>query len=269
MYQKLLESSTYIKRRIKSTPRIGIMLGTGLNKLLEKMEKEEVIDCSEIPNFPKVTPDKKVKLLFGSIQHVDICVLQGRFPYYEGYGLKEVTYPVYVMKQLGIDSIFFINSCGGINNNLGIGTLFIVTDFVNLGGNSCLIGPNDNRIGPRFVDMSEPYSKEYINKAKQIAHRLRIEPQQGVFGWVPGPYYETAAEIRVFKNLGIDAVGMSVVPETIAANHLGMKVLSICCVTNMATGIQRTKHSNDWVIEVAEKASTNLSEWIRNIILSI
>lgn len=183
--------------------------------------------------------------------------------------MKEVTYPIYVMKKLGIEKIIVTNACGGINKSFEPGTLMLINDFINLFGDNPLIGINDDRLGSRFPDMSEPYKIELITKAKKVGDELNIKYAEGVYAGFMGPYYETAAEIVMIGRMGADAVGMSTVPETIAANYLGIDVLGIACVTNMATGIQKVKHSHERVVETAKKISADLCKWVARIIEEI
>ncbi|WML37266.1 purine-nucleoside phosphorylase [Clostridium sp. OS1-26] len=270
MYKKVVESAKYISERVSSKPKIAVILGSGLGDLVNAVEDKQYIDYKDIPNFPKVTVEgHEGRLVFGNINGVEVLLMQGRFHYYEGYTMKEVTYPVYVMQQLGIKNLVVTNACGGINISFKPGDLMLITDFINLFGTNPLIGVNDERFGKRFPDMSEPYKIELINKAKKIANELGIECQQGVYAGFMGPYYETAAEIRSIGGQGADAVGMSTVPETIVGNYLGMDVLGIACITNMATGIQKEKHSHERVVATAKKASTDLCRWVAEIIKNI
>lgn len=270
MYDKVLESAKYISNQSELKPKVAIILGSGLGDLVKNIEDKEYIDYKNIPNFPQSTVEgHEGRLVLGKINGVNILAMQGRFHYYEGYTMKEITYPVFVMKQLGIEKIIITNSCGGINTSFKPGTLMLINDFINLVGDNPLIGINDERFGPRFPDMTEPYKHELIDKAKKIANDLNIEYKEGVYAGFMGPYYETAAEIRAIGILGADAVGMSTVPETIVANYLGLHVLGICCITNMATGIQKQKHSHAHVVEMAQKSSTNFCTWITNIVQNI
>lgn len=270
MYEKVCESAKYIKENAKMLPKVGVILGSGLGDLVDVIEDKEYIEYKDIPNFPQSTvKGHKGRLVFGKINGVEIMAMQGRFHYYEGYTMKEVAYPVFVMKQLGIETMIVTNACGGINTEFKPGTLMIITDFVNLFGDNPLIGVNDERFGVRFPDMSEPYSLSLISKAERIANQLDVEYEKGIYAGFMGPYYETAAEIRSIGGQGADAVGMSTVPETIAANYLGIEVLGISCITNMATGIQKVKHSHDRVVETAKKASVNLCKWVEKIIEEI
>lgn len=267
MYEKVMESVNYISKEINRKPEIAVILGSGLGNLVDSMENKEYIPYENIPNFPKSTvAGHEGRLVFGSINGIECLAMQGRFHYYEGYTMKEVTYPVYVMKELGIKKLIITNACGGINTSFSPGTLMLIKDFINLMGDNPLIGPNDERFGTRFPDMSEPYRLEWIEKAKSLAEELGISYAEGVYAGFMGPYYETAAEIVSISRMGADAVGMSTVPETIAANYLGMDVLGIACITNMATGIQKVKHSHERVVETAQKASKNLCKWVEAII---
>jgi purine-nucleoside phosphorylase len=267
MYNKVIQSVEYIKSKVSNEPKIAVILGSGLGDLVNAVEEPILIDYKDIPNFPVSTVEgHDGKLVFGKINGVEVLLMQGRFHFYEGYTMKEVTYPVYVMKLLGIEKLVVTNACGGINTSFNPGTLMLINDFINLMGTNPLMGVNDERFGVRFPDMSEPYKLEFINKAKDIAQEIGIEYKEGVYAGFTGPYYETAAEIRMIGGMGADAVGMSTVPETIVANYLGMDVLGIACITNMATGIQKVKHSHQRVVETAQKASVDLCRWVNRII---
>ena len=267
MYDKVVESVNYIKNMVDNKPVVAVILGSGLGDLVNVVEKSKYIEYKDIPNFPQSTVvGHEGRLVFGEINGVEVLLMQGRFHYFEGYTMKQVTYPVYVMQQLGIKKLIVTNACGGINTSFSPGTLMLINDFINLVSDNPLIGVNDERFGPRFPDMSEPYKIELIEKAKAIADEIGVEYKEGVYAGFMGPYYETAAEIRAIGRQGADAVGMSTVPETIVANYLGMDVLGIACITNMATGIQKVKHSHERVVETARKASVNLCKWVVKII---
>lgn len=267
MYDKVCETVKYIEDRVSRKPKVAIILGSGLGALVDQLENVEAIDYKDIPNFPQSTVEgHEGRLVFGHLNGVEVLAMQGRFHYYEGYTMKEVTYPVYVMKLLGVEKVIVTNSCGGINTDFKPGTLMIIKDFINLMNNNPLIGVNDKRFGTRFPDMSEPYKKDLIKQAEEIAEELNIEYKKGIYAGFMGPYYETAAEIVAFGRMGADAIGMSTVPETIAANYLGMEVLGISCITNMATGIQKQKHSHANVVETANKASAEFCRWVVSIL---
>ena len=227
-----------------------------------------MIPYKEIPNFPQShVAGHAGNLVIGRIGQEIIAAMQGRFHYYEGFTMKEVTYPIYVMKLLGIENLIVTNACGGINRDFVPGDLMLLTDYINMLGNNSLIGENDERFGVRFPDMSEAYSRELMQKAERTAERLGLSYQKGVYAIFSGPCYETAAEIRAYERLGADAIGMSTVPETIAANYLGMKVLGIACITNMATGLAKTKHSHEEVMRIANESSEKLCSWVRELLM--
>lgn len=267
-YEKVKESAQFIQGRTSLRPTTGIILGSGLGSLVDIMKERTVIPYTEIPNFPRShVAGHAGNLVIGRIGQEIIAAMQGRFHYYEGFTMKEVTYPIYVMKLLGIENLIVTNACGGINRDFEPGDLMILTDYINMLGNNSLIGENDERFGVRFPDMSEAYAKELIRKAEKTAEKLGISCKKGVYAIFSGPCYETAAEIRAYERLGADAIGMSTVPETIAANYLGMKVLGIACITNMATGIAKTKHSHEEVMRIAGESSEKLCSWVRQLLL--
>lgn len=267
-YEKVKESAQFIQGRTSLRPTTGIILGSGLGSLVDIMEERTVIPYTEIPNFPRShVAGHAGNLVIGRIGQEIIAAMQGRFHYYEGFTMKEVTYPIYVMKLLGIENLIVTNACGGINRDFAPGDLMLLTDYINMLGNNSLIGENDERFGVRFPDMSEAYSRVLMQKAERTAERLGLSYQKGVYAIFSGPCYETAAEIRAYERLGADAIGMSTVPETIAANYLGMKVLGIACITNMATGIAKTKHSHEEVMRIANESSERLCGWVRELLL--
>lgn len=266
-YDNVKESAQFICEHVKTKPVIGIILGSGLGSLVDIMENKEILSYRDIPHFPQSRVEGHAgNLVFGNIGEQSLVVMQGRFHYYEGFSMKEVTYPIYVMKLLGVQDLIVTNACGGINTAFKPGDLMIIDDFINSLDVNPLIGANDERFGPRFPDMSEPYSTELRNKAKLVAESLGIPYQHGVYTLFQGPYYETAAEIRIFARAGSDAIGMSTVPETIAANYLGMRVLGIACITNMATGIAKEKHTHEEVVKMANKSSVQLCSWMETLL---
>lgn len=266
-YDKLMESAEYIRERIKEAPSIGVILGSGLGGLVDVMEDRTVIPYAEIPNFPQShVAGHAGNLVVGRIGREVVAAMQGRFHFYEGFEMKEVAYPVYVMKLLGVESLIVTNACGGINRSFAPGDLMLLTDYINMLGTNPLVGPNDERLGVRFPDMSEPYSHELMEKAVRAADQLGIAYKKGVYAIFSGPCYETAAEIRAYERLGADAIGMSTVPETIVANYLGMKVLGIACITNMATGIAKEKHTHEEVVRIANESSERLCDWVKRLL---
>jgi purine-nucleoside phosphorylase len=267
LFEKVKESKMHIEGKTSSKPKIGVILGSGLGGFGESINEPFEIEYADIPHFPVSTvKGHDGKLIFGKVGNIDILAMKGRFHFYEGYSMKEVVYPIYVMKSLGVEALIVTNACGGINRGFKPGTLMIIEDIINMFKDNPLMGKNDERFGPRFPDMSEPYDRGLISLAEGMAEKLGIEYEKGVYAGVTGPYYETAAEIRMLDAMGADTVGMSTVPETIMANYLGMKVLGISCVTNMATGIRKEKHSHEGVVETANAASERLSAWVDAII---
>ena len=266
-YDQVTESANYIKDFWKQPIDIAIILGSGLGALVDIMEDQLILPYKDIPNFPQShVQGHEGNLVIGTIKGTCVMALQGRFHYYEGFSMKEVAYPVYVMKLLGIKDMIITNACGGINTSFHPGDLMIIDDFINSVGTNPLFGDNDERFGPRFPDMSEPFSTLLREKAMKVAKEYDIPYQRGVYTLFQGPYYETAAEIRMFSKLGSDAIGMSTVPETIAANHLGIRVLGIACITNMATGIRKEKHSHEEVLQMANASSKTLCFWIQKLL---
>lgn len=267
-YEKVKESADFIRERTDKMPSLGVILGSGLGSLVDIMEEKTVIPYPEIPNFPQSSVAGHAgNLVIGRIGKEIIIAMQGRFHFYEGFTMKEVTYPIYVMKLLGVKNLIVTNACGGINRAFVPGDLMLLTDYINMLGNNPLIGENDERLGVRFPDMSEAYSLELLAKAEETAKMLGIAYQKGVYAIFSGPCYETAAEIRAYERLGADAIGMSTVPETIVANYLGMKVLGIACITNMATGIAKEKHTHEEVVRIANESSSKLCAWVEKLLL--
>lgn len=269
-YEKVCASAAYLADRIAVRPEVGIVLGSGLGGLVDVIEEKTVIPYGEIPHFPQSTVAGHAgNLIVGRVGKVTVAAMQGRFHYYEGFTMQEVTYPMYVLQQLGVKTMIVTNASGGINRTFMPGDLVLLTDHINLTGTNPLIGANDERFGPRFPDMSAPYSLRLRKVAEAAAAQLRYPCREGVYMYFTGPNFETAAEIRACAALGADAVGMSTVPEVVVANYLGMEVLGISCITNMATGIRMEKHSHEEVLETAEAAGTRLCQWVEEILRAL
>ena len=265
-FENIYKSYNYLKENVEIKPEIGIILGSGLGDVVNLLSDKQIISYKDIPHFPcSNVVGHEGNLVFGKVNNLNVVIMQGRTHYYEGKGFDPVVYPIYVLKLLGIDKLIITNACGAVNENFKPGDLMLITDYINLLGINPLIGDNNEDFGPRFPDMSESYSKELINRVKSIAD---IHLQEGVYAFFNGPCYETAAEIRAYKMMGADVVGMSTVPETIVANYMGIKVLGISCITNMATGLAKEKHSHKEVLEVANRSSLNLCSLIKNFLLS-
>ena len=267
---KVAESVEFINQKTKIKPKIAIILGTGLGRLAEDIEEKEIIPYSKIPNFPISTVQSHSgNLVLGKLGNKEVVAMQGRFHYYEGYSLKEVTFPVRVMKKLGADIIIISNAAGGMNRFFKRGDLMLITDHINLFGDNPLIGPNDEELGPRFPDMSEAYNQKLIDLAKKIALKEKIRLQEGVYAGLTGPTLETPAEYRFLINIGADAVGMSTVPEVIVANHMGMKVLGISCITDLAIDGVIVKTDVEEILKVASDAEPIMTKLIEKVIKKI
>ena len=262
-----MKAAEYVRARLGGQkPSVGIVLGSGLGKLADRIEDAVAVPYREIPGFPVSTAiGHKGNFIFGRLGGRNVLAMQGRFHYYEGYPMELVTLPIRVMKVLGIEYLFVSNAAGGVNFDFKVGDLMVIRDHINLLPNP-LVGRNMDDFGPRFPDMTEAYNRELIHKAQEIADHMGLEYEHGVYIFFPGPCFETAAEIRAFAALGADAVGMSTVPEVIAANYLGIKVLGISCITNMATGISKTKHDHAEVLKTADRASENLCSWVGELV---
>lgn len=256
MLEKLEETVAFVRQRTASRPTVGVILGSGLGQLVERMEDTTAIDYCDVPYFPAPTVAGHAgRMVFGRIGQVDVVAMQGRFHYYEGHDMRTVAYPTAFMKQFGVRTLIVSNSAGGINRNFTPGDLMLITDHINLFATNPLIGLNDERLGPRFPDMTEAYSPRLIAIADAAADEMGMTFRRGVYAGLSGPCYETAAEIRYLAHGGADAVGMSTVPEVIAARYLGLEVLGISCITNMATGIATVKHAHEEVVRIANEAS--------------
>lgn len=267
MYERVAETVEFLKTKTEYRPKMAVILGSGLGDLVDRIEDKVEVAYEEIPNFPVSTVAGHAgKLVFGKIGGVEVLAMKGRFHFYEGYDMKRVTYPIYVMKMFGIEKLIVSNAAGGADRSFDPGTLMIINDYINFFGTNPLIGPNDERFGVRFPDMSEAYSLEMRNEAKKIADDLGIAYREGVYMGFTGPTYETAAEVKMAMTLGANAVGMSTVPETIVANYLGLKVLGISCITNMATGIATKAHSHEDVVDVAVKTGKKFCDWVEAIV---
>ena len=267
---KVTKSVEFINQKSKIKPKIAIILGTGLGRLAEDIQEKEIIPYSEIPNFPVSTVESHSgNLVLGKLGNKEVVAMQGRFHYYEGYSLKEVTFPVRVMKKLGADIIIISNAAGGMNRFFKRGDLMLITDHINLFGDNPLIGPNDEELGPRFPDMSEAYSQKLIELAKKVALKEKIRLQEGIYAGLTGPTLETPAEYRFLISIGADAVGMSTVPEVIVANHMGMKVLGISCITDLAIDGVVVKTSVEEILKAASDAEPIMTKLIEKVIKKI
>ena len=269
---KATDAANYIKNHFDcELPNVGIILGSGLGGFTALTKVLKTIKYADIPNFPHghVDGHKGNLSLVEVSPGINALVMEGRLHFYEGFSANEVAFPVSVLHMLGVKNLVVSNAAGGINPGFMVGDLMIITDHINFTGQHPLIGRNHSGLGSRFLDQTEPYAHELINIAKDTAKQCDITPKEGVYIGVTGPTYETKAEIRAFGALGADAVGMSTIYEVITANYLHMKVLGISNITNMATGIAKTKHEHQAVVSAADKITGNFSNWVKHIILSI
>ena len=255
MWDDVMKAAAYIRQKVSEKPVSGIVLGSGLGALADALEDKLAISYSEIPGFPESgVKGHAAQMVFGKLGDRSIVAMQGRFHYYEGFDMKQLTFPIYVLKQIGVKNMVVTNACGAINASFEPGDLMLITDHMNMTGMNPLRGKNDERFGPRFPDMTEAYNRELMAIARKTAEELSIPLQEGVYAFFPGPCYETAAEIRALKVMGADTVGMSTVPEVTVAHYLGMRVMGLSCITNMATGIAKTKHTHEAVLAAANEA---------------
>lgn len=270
MLEKIKATANYIKERINATPEVGIILGTGLGGLVKEIEIKESIPYSEIPNFPVSTVDGHAgRLIYGTLGNREVLAMQGRFHYYEGYSMKEVTFPVRVLKYVGINHLFVSNASGGLNPDWHVGEIVIITDHINFFPEHPLRGKNESELGPRFPDMSKCYDERLRNKAKLIALENNIVVKEGVYVGVSGPTFETPAEYKMFRLLGGDLVGMSTVPEVIVARHMNLKVFGISIVTDSGVPGEIVEISHEEVQEVAMKAEPKMTLIMKNLIQGI
>ncbi|RKQ32678.1 purine-nucleoside phosphorylase [Oceanobacillus halophilus] len=264
------KAANVIQKNIAKSPKIGLILGSGLGVLADEIENPIKLKYEDIPGFPVSTVEGHAgQLVIGDLQGITVLAMQGRFHYYEGYRLDEVTFPVRVMKELNIETIMVTNAAGGVNSSFEAGDLMVITDHINNAGANPLIGPNDAELGVRFPDMSTAYDSALQDVVRNAAKRLDISLKEGVYVWNSGPSYETPAEVRMLQKLGGDAVGMSTVPEVIVARHSGMKVIGLSCITNMAAGILNQPLSHEEVIETTEKVRDDFLNLVKEIIKSL
>lgn len=270
MLEKIKATASYIEDRIKARPETGIILGTGLGGLVNEIEIIDSIPYNEIPDFPVSTVDGHAgRLIYGKLGNKEVLAMQGRFHYYEGYSMKEVTFPVRVMKCAGVKQLFVSNASGGLNPEWHVGDIVIITDHINFFPEHPLHGKNENELGPRFPDMSKVYDERLRNKAKLIALEHNISIKEGVYIGVQGPTFETPAEYKMFRIFGADIVGMSTVPEVIAARHSGIKVFGISIITDSGVPGEIVEISHEEVQEVAMKAEPKMTLILKKLIESI
>jgi len=261
--QRIEEAAASLRRRHPAAPRFGVILGTGLGSLAARVQTEATIPYSEIPHFPVSAVEGHAgELLFGRVGRAECAVLSGRTHYYEGWSMKEVSFPVRVLRALGCTHLIISNAVGGLNPDYSLGDIFLTVDHINLMGDNPLIGPNDDALGPRFPDMSEPYDRELAAMTERLALEEKIPLRQGVFVAVAGPNLETRAEYRFLRQIGADVVGMSLIPEVLAAVHGGMKVVALSVITDMGLPDALEPVDIDRILRTAAEAEPRLTRLV-------
>ncbi len=269
-FEMIQESMKFIASKTDCKPEYGIILGTGLGRLADTIKADYVIPYEQIPHFPVSTVEAHAgKLIIGELSGKRVMAMQGRFHYYEGYSMQQIVFPIRVMKFLGVKTLIVSNACGGINPNFHPGTIMAIEDHINLLGDNPLIGPNDNRIGPRFPDMAEPYSKKLLELVHKTALKNGIRLETGVYASMSGPSMETRSEYRMLKIIGADVIGMSTVPEVIAAAHAGLEVLGLSVVTDSCLPDALEVSDIKKIIAVADKAEPVLVKLIQKVLESL
>jgi purine-nucleoside phosphorylase len=267
MWEKVQETVAFIKEKTNFTPEFGVILGSGLGGFTKDIEILHKIPYTEIPNFPVSTVQgHKGNLIFGKIGDKNVVAMQGRFHYYEGYSMHEVTFPVRVMKYLGVETLIVSNASGGVNPTYKVGDIVLIYDHINMMPEHPLRGINDERFGPRFVNMGEPYNKKLIQKAKQLASELDIEVKDGIYYGLQGPTFETLAEYKMIKIVGADCVGMSTVPEVIVARHMDMNCLGVSVISDIGSEEFMAEINHDEVLKAVKGAEPHLRKLIKEFI---
>ena len=268
--EKLREAVGYLKHIIDSESRVGVVLGSGLGAFTNELTIEHEIPYSDIPHFSVSTVEgHSGKLIVGKLNNVQVLVMAGRFHYYEGYATEEVVFPIRVMKLLGVEHLFLSNAAGGVHPDFKVGDLMIIKDHISFAIKNPLLGKNIDELGPRFPDMSEPYAKRLISKAKKIAEELSIPVHEGVYFGVTGPTFETRAEYKMIKLIGADVVGMSTVQEVIAAVHCGMKVFAMSVITDLGIRDEENTITHEEVLDAANSAAPKLTAIFKALIQSV
>lgn len=267
LYERAENAARIIRSRAPLEAQVAIVLGSGLGGFADEFEDSVALPYREIPGFVSSTAQGHVgSLVIGKVSGVPVMAMQGRVHYYEGYTLEQVTFPIRTFKLLGVKTLILTNAAGGIDAQLNQGALMVISDHLNLMGVNPLRGPNDERFGPRFPDMSEVYARELQELASEEARAMGITTRRGVYGALAGPSYETPAEIHMLRGFGADAVGMSTVPEAIVARHMGLRVLGISCITNMAAGISEAPINHEEVMETGQKVRESFTQLLRRVI---
>jgi len=267
LYSRAEHAARTIRALTSEEPRLAVVLGSGLGAFADEFEDAVRIPYQQIPGFVTSTAQGHAgSLVIGKVEGVPVLAMQGRVHYYEGYSLEEVTFPVRTFKLLGIETLVLTNAAGGVDVQLSQGALMVISDHLNFMGVNPLRGPNDERFGPRFPDMSEIYSRDLQERVVEEAREMGVIVRRGIYAALTGPSYETAAEIHMIRSFGADAVGMSTVPEAIVGRHMGMNILGISCITNMGPGISEGPINHDEVMETAGRVRATFTELLRRVI---
>ncbi|HYW70988.1 MAG TPA: purine-nucleoside phosphorylase [Pyrinomonadaceae bacterium] len=270
LYDRAQHAAEQIRSRINTAPTVAVVLGSGLGGFADELAGATAIPYKEIHGFAQATVAGHAgKLVIGQAGNVSIAAMQGRFHFYEGYSLDEVTLPVRVLKMLGVQTLILTNAAGSLNTELTPGSLMLISDHINLMGANPLIGPNDDRFGPRFPDLTATYDPDLQNLVIEEAKAMNIDLRRGVYAALSGPSYETPAEIHMVRTLGADAVGMSTVPEAIVARHMGVRIIGISCITNLAAGVSNRPIDHSHVMEVGLRVRGQFTELLRNVIAKV
>ena len=270
LFERAEHAARIIRARMKVEPRVGVVLGSGLGAFADEFEEAVSIPYQEIPGFGRSTAEGHAgQLVIGKIEQVPLLAMKGRLHYYEGYSLEEVTFPIRTFKLLGLKTIILTNASGGINVQLSPGTLMVITDHMNLMSANPLRGPNDERFGPRFPDMSAVYSPELQEIVMEEAREINLDVRRGVYVALAGPSYETPAEIHLMRNFGADAVGMSTVPEAIVARHMDLEVLGISCITNVAAGVSDEPINHEDVMATGLRVSATFGQLLKRVVVRL
>lgn len=270
MFDRAQHAAQTISARTSTRPRIAIVLGSGLGAFADEFQEAVAIPYREIPGFVSSTAQGHVgSLVVGKVEGIPVAAMQGRVHFYEGYSLEQVTFPIRTLKLLGVETLILTNAAGGINVQLSQGALMVISDQINLMGVNPLRGENDDRFGARFPDMSEVYSRDLQELVTQEAKALGTTVRRGIYAALAGPSYETPAEIHMLRATGADAVGMSTVPEAIVARHMGMHVLGISCITNMAAGISEQTINHEEVMETGQRVKETFTQLLRRVITKL
>jgi len=267
VYDQAQRAAEQIRSRTKTKPSIAVVLGSGLGAFADELTESTAIAYSEIPGFAKATVEGHAgKMVVGKAGEVPIAAMQGRFHFYEGYALDDVTFPVRVLRLLGVETLILTNAAGSLNTEFTPGSLMVISDHINLMGANPLIGPNDDRFGPRFPDLTSTYDPDLQNLVIEEAKAIDIEMRRGVYAALTGPSYETPAEIHMVRTLGADAVGMSTVPEAIVARQMEMRLIGISCITNLAAGVSNRPIDHSQVMEIGKRVRAQFTELLRRVI---